>query len=63
MIGGNLRTQISASGLQCDISPPKAERKQNINHNVPSGGKFSRVFLKQGINYIISEIHLRPYKI
>ncbi|MEA1910640.1 MAG: chemotaxis protein CheX [Spirochaetota bacterium] len=63
MIGGNLRTQISASGLQCDISPPKAMRKQNINHTVPSGGKFARVFFKQGINYVISEIHLRPYKI
>ena len=63
MIGGNLRTQISASGLQCDISPPKAERKQNINHNIPSGGKFARSYFKQGINYIIAEIHLRPYKI
>ena len=63
MIGGNLRTQISASGLECDISPPKAERKKSIIHNVPAGGRFARVFFKQGINYIISEIHLRPYKI
>jgi len=63
MIGGNLRTQISASGLQCDISPSKAERKQNINHTVPSGGKFARSYFKYGLHYLITEIHLRPYKI
>ncbi|RLD33659.1 MAG: hypothetical protein DRI73_05120 [Bacteroidetes bacterium] len=63
MIGGNLRTQISASGLQCDISPPKAERKQNINHKVPSGGRFARSYFKHGMHYVITEIHLRPYKI
>ncbi len=38
MIGGNLRTQLSASGIQCDISPPKVVRRQNLNHNIPSGG-------------------------
>jgi len=63
MIGGNLRTQLSASGIQCDISPPKIDRRQTLNHNIPSGGKFARIFFSQGINYIIVEIHLRPYKI
>lgn len=63
MIGGNLRTQLSASGIKCDISPPKVERRQNLNHNVPTGGKFARIYFSQGSNYIITEIHLRPYKI
>ena len=63
MIGGNLRTQLSASGIKCDISPPKIERRQNIDHSVSSGGRFARIFFSQGINYIIAEIHLRPYKI
>ncbi|MCK5672264.1 MAG: chemotaxis protein CheX [Spirochaetales bacterium] len=63
MIGGNLRTQLSASGIQCDISPPKVDRRQNLNHNIPAGGKFARIFFTQGINYIITEVHLRPYKI
>lgn len=63
MIGGNLRTQLSASGIKCDISPSKVERRQNLNHTVPSGGQFVRIFFNQGINYLIAEIHLRPYKI